>query len=61
MEAGMAQSVLWLVYVDGQWLESRQGKEMFLFFKTSRPVVMSSQPPAELVPGLFPVSQTAGK
>ena len=35
--------------LDGPWLKSRQRKEIFLFFKTSKPTLGPNQPPIQWV------------
>jgi hypothetical protein len=39
--------------LDGAGFESKHGQEVFLFTKTSRPVLIPSQRPVQWVPGFF--------
>jgi hypothetical protein len=55
--------LLFILWIDcGQdrpGLEFRQGREIFLFSKTSRPALGPTQPPIQRVLGLFPGRKAA--
>lgn len=46
--------------LENTWLQSLQGQEIFLFFKTPKPDLRPSQPPIQWASGLFPECKPAG-